>query len=144
LGIVNAHFVSFRAERSGVEKSCSFDAAQDRFNRSLYNPAFGRDDNGASFNHNWYDIAISFYCIDKILRGFFIPAFKRCLLGQLVKCVVNFNGVEMLAIVFKPPVFWQLFRIKQSRPVVIMPPGCADSNFRLTPAHNFILICWKY
>jgi len=40
LGIVNAHFVSFRAERSGVEKSCSFDAAQDRFNRS--------------FNHNWY------------------------------------------------------------------------------------------
>jgi len=51
LGIVNAHFVSFRAERSGVEKSCSFDAAQDRFNRS---PAFGRDDNGASFNHNWY------------------------------------------------------------------------------------------
>jgi len=20
-----------------------------------YNPAFGRDDNGASFNHNWYE-----------------------------------------------------------------------------------------
>jgi len=20
-----------------------------------YNPAFGRDDNGASFNHNWYN-----------------------------------------------------------------------------------------
>jgi len=46
LGIVNAHFVSFRAERSGVEKSCSFDsfdAAQDRFNRSLH---FGQIQSG--------------------------------------------------------------------------------------------------
>jgi len=41
LGIVNAHFVSFRAERSGVEKSCSFDAAQDRFNRSPLGSGLG-------------------------------------------------------------------------------------------------------
>jgi len=27
-----------------------------------YNPAFGRDDNGASFNHNWYYIIASHVC----------------------------------------------------------------------------------
>jgi len=59
---ISCHFLSTLLKTGLTDLSTS----------ARYNPAFGRDDNGASFNHNWY-------------YGFF---------GVILLCIVDMDAEE--------------------------------------------------
>jgi len=50
-----------------------------------------------------------------------VPIFEGFLFWQLVKSVVDFDGVKILCIVLKPFALWQLGGVKQPCPVIVMP-----------------------
>lgn len=82
------------------------------------------------------DKAIGFHGIDKICRRLRVPLFHGYRLWQLVESVIDFNRVEMLDVITEPFAFRQSFRIKQPRPMPVVPAGSAYSDVRFAFTHK--------
>ena len=48
------------------------------------------------------DVSVGLYCVEETFRGEVVPPLDRLLLRQVIKGVVDFDGVEMLCIVLEP------------------------------------------
>ena len=78
-------------------------------------------------------------CLDgekEVFRGNFIPVFECLLLRQMIEGVVDFDGIEMLGVIFEPLALGQISRIEPSAPVVVIPPRCTYSNIAFRLAHR--------
>ena len=73
-------------------------------------------------------IAAGFDRIEEIGRRLLAPGGERFLLRQMVKGVVDLDGVEELEIVIEPVLHRQFRRIENIPPVLIHPTGRADVN----------------
>lgn len=67
-----------------------------------------------------------FHCEAEDFRTAVIPALERGKLREPIECVVQFNGIEMLTIIFEPFFLRKAFRIKDLLPVLIVKSRTAD------------------
>ena len=65
------------------------------------------------------DISIGLYGEEEIFGGLFSPVLKGLFIRQLVKSVVDFDGIEMPAVVFEPLVLCKPGGIKQAGPILV-------------------------
>ena len=82
------------------------------------------------------DVAIGFYGIKEIFRGLAVPELEGLLFRQLVKSIVDFDGVEILSVVLEPFAFRELVGIIWTFPVGVMPAGSANSDITFCFGHK--------
>src|SRR5688500_7070367 len=73
----------------------------------------------------------------KIVAHFFSPCFCLCFSRDLIECGIEFNGVEMTAIVFKKIGLLGLFRINFTDPVFASPFCAPDVEVRFAFVGSF-------
>ena len=74
------------------------------------------------------DQARGFQDIGESNRGLVIPFVIGAVLEAPIKGCIDFNNIELLAVVFKPSALGPLFRVETTFPVVIAPARCADQK----------------
>ena len=82
------------------------------------------------------DVSIGFYGVKKIFRCLFVPVFEGGFFWQLIKGIVEFNGVEIFCIVFEPFAFRDAIRVEAFKPMVVAPAGSAYPNVEVSFAHS--------
>ena len=73
-------------------------------------------------------VAVEFYRITKAARCLLSPRVESRGAREVVKRIVNLDRIKGLRVVGEPLRFGQVFRVKNTAPVVVMIARCADAG----------------
>lgn len=75
-------------------------------------------------------VAVGFYREYELVRDGFPPFPYSFFIGQIIKSVIDFNGVEVSRIILKVLFALDFLRVEWTLPMLVMPSRSADMNFR--------------
>ena len=67
------------------------------------------------------NVPIGLYSIKKILRCDFVPSLQSLLFREVVEGIIDFDGIEMLGVIFEPFALGQISGIELFLPVFVIP-----------------------